>query len=195
MAKSGKPPADSPGTALDDMIAERERLRRSLRRSVAEDAAEDAIQEAFVKVLARGGAEGVENRLGWFRRLARNRAVDEARREGAARRAGEAYARENAAAVPPPSDASPCRCTLGVLDRLRPAYAEIVRRVDLGEEDLADVAHSLGITANAARVRLHRARGALRRSLEKVCGACARGRCQDCGCRSRAGKAPAPRPR
>jgi RNA polymerase sigma-70 factor (ECF subfamily) len=65
---------------------------------------------------------------------------------------------------------------------LRAEYAEILRRVDLDEEPLSEVARQLGITPNNASVRLHRARRSLRRQLERSCGTCATHGCLDCRC-------------
>jgi RNA polymerase sigma-70 factor (ECF subfamily) len=71
---------------------------------------------------------------------------------------------------------------VGQLDSIRSDYAEILRRVDLGDERLADVAAGLGITVNNATVRLHRARKALRDQLRAFCGTDSARACADCGC-------------
>lgn len=47
---------------------------------------------------------------------------------------------------------------------------------------LQKVAKALGITTNNATVRLHRARRALKRELERSCGICATHGCLDCTC-------------
>ena len=83
-------------------------------------------------------------------------------------------------------------------DHYRRAGAEARRRA--GEADEADaafepelrgeVAGELAITPNNAAVRLHRARTALRRQLERSCGTCATHGCLDCRC----GGGPAARP-
>ena len=65
---------------------------------------------------------------------------------------------------------------------LKPEYAAILRRVDLDEIPLKDVSNQMGRTANNATVRLHRARTALRRLLEEVCGACTEHGCLSCAC-------------
>lgn len=75
-----------------------------------------------------------------------------------------------------------CECLHTLLPTLKPEYAEILRRADLEEEPLAAVASSLGITLNNATVRLHRARQALKRQLERSCGTCAVHGCLDCDC-------------
>jgi DNA-directed RNA polymerase specialized sigma24 family protein len=65
---------------------------------------------------------------------------------------------------------------------LKPAHADLLRRVELQDESVTAAAHALGITSNHASVTLHRARAELRRKLETFCGACAEGACLDCDC-------------
>jgi DNA-directed RNA polymerase specialized sigma24 family protein len=77
-----------------------------------------------------------------------------------------------------------CTCIYDLIPALKAEQAELVRRVELGEEPLHQVAGDLGITPNNASVRLHRARRALREALQDACGACADHGCLDCGCRS-----------
>ncbi len=46
-----------------------------------------------------------------------------------------------------------------------------------------DMAREAGITAKNAGVRLHRARQALKKQLERSCGSCAVHGCLDCSCK------------
>ena len=69
-----------------------------------------------------------------------------------------------------------------LLPALRPEYADVLRRVDLAGERPAEVARALGLTANNAMVRLHRARKALRADLQRSCRTCADHGCLDCSC-------------
>jgi RNA polymerase sigma-70 factor (ECF subfamily) len=69
-----------------------------------------------------------------------------------------------------------------LLPNLKSEYAEVLRRVDLEEIPVAQVATELDITTNNATVRLHRARQALKRELERSCGTCATHGCLDCTC-------------
>ncbi len=57
-----------------------------------------------------------------------------------------------------PEEVATCACSLGLLERVRPEHAAVLRRVDLDEEPIAEVARVLGVTTNNATVRLHRAR-------------------------------------
>jgi RNA polymerase sigma-70 factor (ECF subfamily) len=81
-----------------------------------------------------------------------------------------------------PEDAAVCGCSLGVLDALHAEYAEVLRRVDINEEPLEDVARALSITSNNAKVRLHRARKALRTALLSYCGTDSARACAGCAC-------------
>lgn len=67
---------------------------------------------------------------------------------------------------------SVCTCFYELLPTLKPEYAEVLRRIDLRGESRAKVAEDLGITLNLVRVRLHRARQALRNALLASCKGC-----------------------
>jgi DNA-directed RNA polymerase specialized sigma24 family protein len=82
----------------------------------------------------------------------------------------------------PPEEAAVCGCSLGVLDTLHTEYAEILRRVDIDEESLEDAARGVAITPNNAKVRLHRARKALRGALLSYCKTDSVRACQSCAC-------------
>jgi len=75
-----------------------------------------------------------------------------------------------------------CTCHGGLISDLRPADAELIRRIDFGEEDRESVASDLGLSRNALGVRLHRARIALRDALTHHCGACCQMDRDDCSC-------------
>jgi RNA polymerase sigma factor (sigma-70 family) len=144
--------------------------------------AEEILQAAFVRTLEKGGSiEKGESAVAWFYRLLRNALVDYYRRRGR-----EGRALESVAAEPLPSEPeltlAVCRCMGTLLPTLKPEYAEMIRRVDLDEQPLGDVAAELAITANNAGVRLHRARQSLKQKLEQCCGSCATHGCVDCTC-------------
>jgi RNA polymerase sigma-70 factor (ECF subfamily) len=65
---------------------------------------------------------------------------------------------------------------------LKPNYADLIRRIDLAGESLPSVAKELRVTTNNLTVRLHRARQALRESLEQACGICSKHGCLNCTC-------------
>jgi RNA polymerase sigma-70 factor (ECF subfamily) len=152
--------------------------------------AEDLLQAAFVKGLERGGdIRDGESAAAWFYRLLRNALADHWRHRGAERRALEREAAEAADEVTPPPELEDavCRCVHGLIPTLKDEYAEILRRVEMDGRSVAEVATELGLTANNAGVRLHRARRSLRQRLEMTCGTCTEHGCLACSCGNRKG--------
>lgn len=151
------------------------------RRTGSRVEAEEILQEAYLKSLDKADAlrEG-ESAVAWFYRLLRNALIDRFRRRAVATRALERHASERMAQEELDGtelEKTVCGCALALLPTLKVEYAEIVRRVDLEGGAIDDVARSLGITANNAAVRLHRARVALRARLVQCCDSCF-----DCSC-------------
>jgi len=62
------------------------------------------------------------------------------------------------------------QCVREVIDSLPPDYRSALILYDLEEMDCAQTASVLGISPGAARVRIHRARGRLKRALANQCG-------------------------
>ena len=150
------------------------------------DLAEEILQESFTKAVER--AESVrseEAASAWFYRVLRNAIIDHSRRTAAADRRLVAYARELQDATRQTQDQVDhvCQCVSALIPTLKPEYATAIQRVDLEEESLADYADGVGITANNAGVRVHRARRALRKKVLGFCGSCADHGCVDCSCR------------
>ncbi|WP_239470086.1 RNA polymerase sigma factor [Archangium violaceum] len=146
--------------------------------------AEELLQSAYVRTLEKGGdlQEG-EGAVAWFYRLLRNALVDHYRRNAAEGRALEREAREaSEVGGDPELTQTVCACIHDLLPALKPEYAEMVRQVDLEGRSVPEVARESGITANNAGVRLHRARQALKKQLERSCGTCAAHGCLDCTC-------------
>jgi RNA polymerase sigma-70 factor (ECF subfamily) len=176
--------------ALAIIVAQRERaLASAARRLGSREAARDVLQLALLKAIE--GLESLrrqESIVAWFHRIVANVAIDHQRHGEAYRRALErmaAYGAETEAAT---GGEGRCECLDEVLPTLRPAYAAMLRRVDLEERSLEEVARQDGITTTNARVRLHRARRALRRSWMHVCGGPPLERCAPCPCERREGE-------
>lgn len=154
--------------------------RRVNDRSTAEEILQSAYARAFEKGVPSEESEGTVN---WFLAVLRNAVVDHYRHRAVESRAVDAYAREG---FPEFVDAElkdeVCACFRRLLPTLHDDYAAILERVDLDERPVPEVAKELGITANNAGVRLHRARAALRKQLERSCGACATHACLECSC-------------
>lgn len=168
------------------LVANHRRFLAFLERRVGSRAvAEEILQSAFVKTLEKGGAlQDGEGAVTWFYRLLRNALVDHYRRQAAEGRALEREAREaEEASEDPELKGAVCACVGDLLPTLKPEYADMVRQVDLEERAVPDVAREAGITSNNAGVRLHRARQALKKQLERSCGTCASHGCLDCSCK------------
>lgn len=116
----------------------------------------------------------------WFYRVLRNTIADH--HAEWARRESRLQLLTREASEAPPEEAAVCGCSLGVLDTLHTAYAEILRRVDIDEESLEDAARALATTPNNAKVRLHRARKTLRAALLSYCKTDSVRACQSCAC-------------
>jgi DNA-directed RNA polymerase specialized sigma24 family protein len=77
-----------------------------------------------------------------------------------------------------------CGCVMRLIDTMPEAAATLLRRVELDDEPVVDIARAEGATANAVGVRLFRARKALRKRLQACCGECGDPTCHDCDCAS-----------
>lgn len=172
---------------LDTLVANhREFLAFLEKRTGSRQDAEEILQSAFVKTLEKGGEiRDGESAVAWFYRLLRNALADHWRKRGADRRALEGRARETKVATDDPDPAlegAVCKCVNGLVPLLKPDFAVLIGKVDLGGEEVAAAGRDLGLSAGNARVRLHRARVALRKELARACGTCADHGCMDCSC-------------
>jgi RNA polymerase sigma factor (sigma-70 family) len=155
--------------------------------------AEDILQAAFVRALEQSGTLREEDSaVAWFYSVLRNAVIDHHRRHTSESSAMDRWALELGFAEGEPVAAETarrfiCGCIEHVLPSLRPAYAEVLREVDLAETPLADYARRHSLTPGNAAVRAHRARAALRRELARTCGACSLHACLDCVCKTGAG--------
>lgn len=149
------------------------------------DDAEELLQTAFVKAVEKShGIRQEESTVAWCYRLLRNTLTDYHRRRSTVRRDGETVVEEIAAPDDEELRRTVCACVTELVPTLKPEYAELLHRVDLDGQTVPTAAAALGITANNAGVRLHRARVALKARLEQSCGTCAIHGCLDCSCRS-----------
>lgn len=177
-----------PEGVLPTLLAERERFLAFLeRRTGSREVAEDLLHEAYMRGMDRVGELRDEtSAVAWFYRILRNALADHWRHKDVERRAAETL-RAEAGDEEPASDpelmAEVCRCIEGVIDTLKPEYADAIRRVDLAGATVGGFATEAGITAGNASVRLHRAHAALKQRLLATCGACATHGCLDCRCR------------
>lgn len=172
--------------SLAILVANQQRFHAFLKRRLGSAAAaEEVLQEAFLRGIERGGTlRDRESVVAWFYRLLRNAVAEHHRRKASEARAVERLASEVPEFAEPDGEleATICACVGDMLRALPAQYREMLEAVDLRGEPVASVAARLGITANNASVRLHRARVRLGRAIEQACGVCCRDNCFDCEC-------------
>ena len=173
---------------IDILVKSKGRFLKFLEQRLGSRAdAEDLLQTAYLKAFTAANTLRHEERVGaWFYRVLRNLLIDHYRKRAAGAQLGERFAAEGEAQVVIDEELFQeiCHCVKEVAEAVKPEYREMLLRVELQDEPLQQVAHGLGITADNASVRLHRARRALRKALQVTCGVCAEHRCLDCTCRS-----------
>ena len=158
----------------DDLLhlfpVHRGRLVAALARLVEPAEAEDLAQETLLRALAAVDGFRGEAALGtWLHRIAINLAHDRLRQR--ARNAGEPQPEEAAA----PADPDPLevrqmsRCVQDLLARLPASQRQVLVQADMLERTAAEIARDAGISVDNAKIRLHRARRAMKKSLEANC--------------------------
>jgi RNA polymerase sigma-70 factor (ECF subfamily) len=144
--------------------------------------AEDLLQSALARAIEKGvPADDSAGTVNWFFAVLKNALADFYRHRDVEARAMETLATESPSEIAELRE-EVCACFRDLLTTLHPEYAEILEKVDLSDRPVSQVATELGITSNNASVRLHRARGALRKQLERSCGSCATHGCLECSC-------------
>src|SRR5437762_1169220 len=122
-------------TAINTILEQRRQFLGFVERRVGDAAvAEDILQAAYMRALRHDDAfERDESVVAWFYRVLRNAVIDYYRRRGAEGKALEAWGRELEGAVHPSHEVQEeiCGCLAGVVERLKPEYAEVIRVVDL----------------------------------------------------------------
>lgn len=171
--------------ALAELGRHRAQFVAFARRRVATDAdADDLVQQTFARAAEKlGDLRDPQRARAWFFRVLRRLVIDQYARRAMRERKLEELGPSLEAATP--EEAASCACALGLLEALRPEYADIVKRVDLDDQPVDQAAAALGISPNNAGVRLHRARAKLRADLQAMCGPgpdAARSPCGDCDC-------------
>lgn len=174
--------------ALEALMANHRRFLDFLSRRVeSREVAEEILQGAYLKSVERGGTlREEESAVSWFYRLLRNAIIDHYRSQGVRARALERLVQELEEEGAPDEEVerAVCTCMGELIPTLKPAYAVLLQKVELGGKSVREVAEEEGISPNNAAVRLHRARQALKRRLEQFCGTCAEHACLDCTCSS-----------
>ncbi len=152
------------------------RIRRYLARLAGPGEADDLTQETFARVSqALASFRGEAALSTWIYRIATNVALDRARSPGFQLQARAAEPEALAALSTAPAIEQDIarremsECVRDYVDQLPAAYRTVVVLSELEELPDREIAEVLGISLEAAKIRLHRARGRLRQMLEHGC--------------------------
>jgi RNA polymerase sigma factor (sigma-70 family) len=154
-------------------------------RVASKEDAEEILQAALIKAVQHEDSLKQETVVAWFYRVLKNALTDYYRSRDVEQRAMDQHRHVIATKAQEfvELERTVCQCFKELIPTLKPEYGEILKMVDLGDLSVTDAGKSLGITANNAVVRLHRARLALKKSLEATCKTCAIHGCYDCTCK------------
>ncbi|HOC19178.1 MAG TPA: RNA polymerase sigma factor [Vicinamibacterales bacterium] len=167
-------------TALFEILVRRHNTRvyRAVRAVLGDEReVEDAMQQAYLDAYAHLAQFAGRARFStWLTRIAVNEAIGRARRQGVRMETGfpdedgrEDADRRFAAADPSPEHRAfsfELRALLETaIDTLAPGYREVFMLREVEGMSTAEVAEALGLTDEAVKTRLHRARGLLKDDL------------------------------
>ena len=149
--------------------AERDGIVARLGHRFSLEESEDIFQEACLRAIER--LEQSEATVGlrpWFQSVLRSTLVTHLREHEADR---DPQPTLDVMQVPLiAEEARTCSCGLTSLEQIRPGYRKVLRAIVLESRSTAEVARLENTTPNNIRVRLHRARAALRKVWEGACG-------------------------
>jgi len=156
-----------------------------LRKLVGDLEAEDLTQETFVKInRSLGGFRGESSLSTWIYRIATNTALDHLKGPaGQAKRKTLGFAPDDGPSDAgdialmddvPPVDALLIRkdmneCIRGLVNDLPGNYRTVLMLSDLEGFSNAEIADLLGLSLDTVKIRLHRARLQLRKSMDQAC--------------------------
>jgi RNA polymerase sigma-70 factor (ECF subfamily) len=149
------------------------RLRAFVAARVADpELAADITQDVFVRSIASGALDQVDNPTAWLYRSARNAVIDHYR----TRRIHDPIADLERWPDPGPSDNEPnqatrelARCLQPLLADLHPTARDALTRVDLDGQTHQQAADQLGISVSGMKSRVQRARRQLKDRLTSCC--------------------------
>jgi RNA polymerase sigma-70 factor (ECF subfamily) len=149
-------------------------LRRYLAGIVGPADAEDLAHDVFERAQRAEAPEGGRT-AAWLYRVARNAALDRLRLRTVRERDDVVERLQEGAEVETPrpdldlARAQMRSCILDLVDRLAPSHRAVLLLSELGGLSDQETADALGVTLGAAKIRLHRARQALRSLMECEC--------------------------
>jgi RNA polymerase sigma-70 factor (ECF subfamily) len=158
------------------------RILRYLSRIAGPDEAEDVSQEVFSKI-SRSLSEfrGDSSLSTWVYRIATNAAMDRIRSAGYRSCLRPASAEEACGSgdtsAPDPGDSAERQairgemsdCVQGLVNQLPESYRTVLVLSEMEGLTNAEIAQVLSVTLDTVKIRLHRARARLRKSLEQHC--------------------------
>lgn len=183
--KDSTPPSDAAHAVMVEI--HQDFLRFLTRRLGNEEEAADVLHDFYVKVLTRiGDIRETEKLRAWMRRVLQTTLIDYYRAQGKRRESEKAYQYLEWVHLTGDGkddlDLIVCVCLYKLLPTLKSEYAGVLWRADLVGESRESISAALGITEANLRVRLHRARQALRQRLEETCRTCPIHGYMDCDC-------------
>lgn len=154
---------------LHAFAAHRGRLVAALSRLVEPAEAEDLAQETLLRALAAVDGFRGEAALGtWLYRIATNLAYDRLRTR--VRGSTDSPPSEETVAAPDPIEGKQMsRCVRELLDTLPASQRQVLVQADVLDRTAAEIARDTGISVGNAKIRLHRARQALKKEIETHC--------------------------
>jgi RNA polymerase sigma factor (sigma-70 family) len=153
--------------------------RKGLSASESEEVFQNAALKAIESIDTVRNADKIEN---WFRVVLRNELNDHFRsRQKEQRLRDEALLQ---AEIPQTDEAESafCACGIQLLGSLGPDYRSALEAVVLEELSIREAAAKLGVSENLVKVRIHRAKAAMKVELEKSCGMKTLADGADCDC-------------
>jgi RNA polymerase sigma-70 factor (ECF subfamily) len=172
--------AQEAGVTRDELLhqfpAQRGKLVASLARLVGRDEAEDMADETLLRALAQiEGFRGESALSTWLHRIGVNLAVDQIRRQ---HRLSPLSPEQEAAwseSLEAGDDSTPLErrqmgdCVRQLVATLPVQQRQVLALADMAGRSVAEIAHAEGMTTGNVKIRLHRARQAMRTVLETHC--------------------------
>jgi len=159
-----------------------DKIHRHLARLLGEHEAEDVTQEVFLKASrALHSFEGKSQISTWLFRIATNAAIDRLRSKsdrntiagddlsGAAEEEGDWAVEESASAEQAVIQKEMNSCIRDIVDTLPENYRVVLSLSELEEFSNREIAEITGASLETVKIRLHRARRALKKKLSLAC--------------------------
>lgn len=149
-------------------------IRRYVARFVGDADADDLVHDVFERAQRAEPSATPDAAAAWLYRIARNAAFDRLRSRTVRERPDVVDELRTSGGDEPRPDLDLARaqmrtCILDLVERLAPNHRSVLVLAELGGLSDQEAADALGVTLGAAKIRLHRARRALRELMECEC--------------------------